>query len=171
MKKPEGLLLRPIRATDGPAITYAFSRQGWLKPPELYESYLRDQEKGIRDVIIAELNGQFAGYLTISWTANYRPFREQNIPEIIDFNVLKKYQRRGIGTALMEEAERRIRKVSPLAGIGVGVYKDYGPAQILYFHRGYRPDGNGLTVDSKPIPYGANVKVTDELVLALIKEL
>lgn len=171
MKTLEGLLLRPIRATDCPTINFAFSQQGWFKPLGLYESYVRYQEEGSRDVIIAELNGEFAGYLTINWTAGYLPFRERGIPEIVDFNVLKKYQRRGIGTALMEEAERRIRKVSSVAGIGVGVYKDYGPAQILYFHRGYQPDGNGLTVDSKPIPYGSEVKVDDGLVLSLIKEL
>jgi GNAT superfamily N-acetyltransferase len=171
MKKPTGLRLRPIHAADCQAIPYAFSQQGWKKTQGLYESYLRDQEDGTRDVIIAQVDSEFAGYLTINWQANYQPFRERQIPEIVDFNVLKKYQRRGIGTALMDEAERRIKRVSSVAGIGVGVYKDYGPAQILYFHRGYQPDGNGLTLDSQPVLYGAEITVDDALVLALTKEL
>ncbi|MEZ4847287.1 MAG: GNAT family N-acetyltransferase [Bacteroidia bacterium] len=67
---------------------------------------LNFSEEGSRDIIIAELNGEFAGYLTIKWESNYIPFKEKAIPEIVDFNVLKKFQRKGIGTALMDEAEQ-----------------------------------------------------------------
>lgn len=57
---------------------------------------------------------------------------------------MKKYQRLGIGTKLMDEAETRIKRILEYAGIGFGVYKDYGAIQILYINRGYKPDGNGL---------------------------
>ncbi|MEM6768932.1 MAG: GNAT family N-acetyltransferase, partial [Bacteroidota bacterium] len=85
--------------------------------------------------------------------------------------VLKKYQRQGIGSLLMDEAERRIRAVSRFSGIGFGITPDYGPAQILYVKRGYIPDGNGLTKDGKPLNYLDKVVIHDDLVLYLIKEL
>ena len=122
-------------------------------------------------MILAEINGSFAGYLTIKWTSDYLPFRARGIPEIVDFNVLKKFQRKGIGTVLMDEAERRIKERSSFAGIGFGVYEDYGPAQILYVKRNYVPDGRGMMKDALPLKYGERVSVDDSLVLYLIKRL
>ena len=165
------LILRAIQKEDPELITAAFKAQGWNKPLAQYRRYLAYQRIGTRDVIIAELAGEFAGYLTIQWKSDYIPFREQKIPEIVDFNVLKKFQRRGIGTELMDEAERRIKKVSKYDGIGVGVYKDYGAAQILYIKRNYIPDGNGLVINSKPVPPGTSIMVDDDVVMCLIKEL
>jgi ribosomal protein S18 acetylase RimI-like enzyme len=52
--------------------------------------------------------------------------------EIVDFNVRPDLRRRGIGTRLMDEAEALIATRSPIAGIGVGLGLDYGPAQRLY---------------------------------------
>jgi ribosomal protein S18 acetylase RimI-like enzyme len=89
----------------------------------------------------------------------------------VDFNVLKKYQRQGIGTMLMDEAENRIRKVSKFAGIGFGVTQDYGPAQILYVKRGYIPDGHGLAHNATPVHYGKLVTINDNLAFYLIKPL
>ena len=74
------------------------------------------------------------------------------MPEINDFNVVRSYRRRGIGTALMDEAETLIRERSVEAGIGVGMYADYGPAQRMYVLRGYVPDGLGLTMNHAPPP-------------------
>ncbi|MEO1655994.1 MAG: GNAT family N-acetyltransferase [Bacteroidota bacterium] len=168
MKK--GLILREIRESDCELISQAFQKQGWPKPVSQYQQYLKYQAEGSRDILIAEIQGEFAGYLTILWTSHYQPFREKQIPEIVDFNVLKKFQRQGIGTALMDEAERRIQSVSKYAGIGFGLYKDYGAAQILYVKRGYVPDGNGIVIDSQPVAPGSQVRVDDDLVFCLIKE-
>lgn len=165
------VVLRNIRPEDSAIISQAFAQQGWNKPVAQYESYLRYQAEGSRDIILAELAGDFAGYLSIVWQSGYIPFREKNIPEIVDFNVLKKYQRQGIGTALMDEAEKRIKKVSQYAGIGFGVTPDYGAAQVLYIKRNYIPDGRGLVRGSKPLTYGETVMIDDNLVFCLIKEL
>ena len=163
--------LREMRKTDCKEISESFHKQGWTKPISLYEQYLDFQKTGKRDIIIAELNQGFAGYLTIKWKSDYKPFRMKKIPEIVDFNVLKKYQRLGIGTKLMDEAEKRIKKVSNIAGIGFGVYKDYGAAQILYINRGYKPDGNGLVKDSIPLKYGEVITIDDSIVFCLTKKL
>ena len=165
------LILREIRQVDCKAISQAFLEQGWQKPVSQYEHYLELQKSGKRDIIVATIDGAFAGYLTIKWQSDYIPFREKGIPEIVDFNVLKKFQRQGIGTKLMDEAEARIKQVSRYAGIGFGVIKDYGAAQILYIKRNYIPDGNGMVKDSIPLTYGDEVVVGDDLVMCLIKEL
>lgn len=165
------LTLRAIQKKDCKTISESFEEQGWNKPTAQYEKYLDYQEEGKRDVIIAESDGEFAGYLTIIWNPDYPLFKEKSIPEIADFNVLKKYQRQGIGALLMDEAERRIQKVSEYAGIGFGVYKDYGAAQILYINRGYIPDGNGLVKDLKPLKYGEKVVIDDSIILYLTKDL
>ena len=165
------LTLRALQENDCKIIHEAFLEQGWDKPISQFQKYLEYQQAGIRDIIIAEFNNVIAGYLTIKWQSDYLPFRERDIPEIVDFNVFQKFQRLGIGTALMDEAERRIRKVSAYAGIGFGVTKDYGKAQILYIKRGYIPDGNGLVKDSKSLQYGEDVQIDDDLVFCLTKKL
>ncbi len=167
----KGVTLRNIHPSDPLLINKAFSNQGWNKPIPLYENYVKLQKNKIRDIVIAEYNGEFAGYLTINWTSDYLYFKERSIPEIVDFNVLKKFQRKGIGTVLMDEAENRIRVQSNLAGIGVGMYKDYGPAQILYNRRNYIPDGNGLILNSKPIKYGESIIMNDGVILFFTKNL
>lgn len=171
MKMKGNLELREIRKTDCKIISESFQKQGWDKPISQYEKYLQLQEKGEKDIIIAALNQEFAGYLTINWKSDHKPFQMEGIPEIVDFNVLKKYQRNGIGTRLMDEAEKRIKRVSDIAGIGFGVYKDYGAAQILYINRGYIPDGNGLVKDSIPVKYGDVITIDDSIVFFLTKKL
>ncbi|MBX2872765.1 MAG: GNAT family N-acetyltransferase [Saprospiraceae bacterium] len=165
------LHIRALEASDCEKIHQAFVAQGWKKPAAKYFKYLEMQQQGTRDFLLATYQHEFAGYLTINWTSTYLSFREKGIPEIVDFNVLKKFQRRGIGTALMDEAERRIQQVSPIAGIGFGITQDYGPAQILYIRRGYIPDGRGLLLDGETLDYGQQVIISDDLVIFLTKQL
>lgn len=165
------LNLRALKESDCKTISEAFKQQGWNKPVSLYKQYIQYQETGERDIIVAELKDVLAGYLTINWKSGYKPFREKGIPEIVDFNVFKNYQRQGIGTSLMDEAESRIKKVSDYAGIGFGITQDYGAAQILYIKRNYVPDGRGIVKDSVPLKYGENIIVNDDLVFCLTKKL
>ncbi len=165
------LLFRPLTEEDGTIISKAFELQGDNKPITLYQHYLELQKSKKLEPIIAEVDGDFAGYLAIKWTPDYPPFQEKGIPEVVDFNVLRKYQRKGIGTALMDEAERRIKQVSPVAGIGFGVFKDYGKAQILYVKRGYVPDGKGIVKDAKSLAFGEQTVIDHSLVFYLTKDL
>src|SRR5205085_2542727 len=70
-------------------------------------------------------------------------FAERGIPEIADLNVMPECRRNGAASALLDFAESLIAQTSEYAGIGVGVYDDYGPAQRLYTGRGYVFDGSG----------------------------
>lgn len=163
--------IREMHTDDCQIISDAFKEQGWNKPTEQYLEYFKEMELGVRDVLIAELDGQFAGYVTILWTSEYAPFRERGIPEIVDLNVLIRYRNCGIASLLLDEAEKRIRLISKFIGIGVGMFHDYGAAQRLYVKRGYVPDGKGIWTKDRHIGYGETVVIDDDVALYLIKEL
>jgi len=152
-------------------ISAAFLNQGWVKTIHQYEQYYQECIDNLRAVWVAEWSGEFAGYVCVKWFSDYAPFSQRDIPEISDFNVLKKYQRLGIGTALMDRVEEEIKKVSSMAGIGVGLYPDYGPAQILYVKRGYIPDGAGMFHEGVPTDLGRQIVVSDGTILYLTKHL
>jgi GNAT superfamily N-acetyltransferase len=164
-------VIRLLERQDISQIAEAFQRLGWDKPAAQYERYFDEQEQDARRVYVAFVELEFAGYLTICWTSDYEPFREEHIPEIVDFNVLPEFRRRGIGTLLMDRAEGEIAGTHPVAGIGVGMTADYGAAQRLYVLRGYVPDGRGLHFHGHPVRYGEEVRVDDDLVLYFTKKL
>jgi GNAT superfamily N-acetyltransferase len=164
-------VIRLLERRDISEIAQAFQKLGWNKPASQYERYLVQQKMNLRDVYVAFVERQFAGYLTISWESSYSLFRERNIPEIVDFNVLPGFRRKGIGTQLMDKAEREIARVSRVAGIGVGMTSDYGAAQRLYVLRGYIPDGLGMHWRGHHVHYGEEIKVDDDLGLYFTKEL
>ncbi|MFN8375078.1 MAG: GNAT family N-acetyltransferase [Anaerolineae bacterium] len=165
------LHIRLLEAQDIHPIADAFLAIGWHKPVAQYERYLTQQQTGQRVVLVAFVEDIFAGYVTIVWQSSYPPFREADIPEIQDFNVLPRFQRRGIGSRLMDEAEQRVARQSPLVGIGVGMYADYGTAQRMYVRRGYIPDGRGLFFRGHFVKPGDKVIVDDDLSLQFTKKL
>ena len=165
------LAIARLESSDIGDIAEAFAVLGWNKPAAQYEASLREQDAGARLVLVARADGRFVGYVTILWRSAYPPFAEDGIPEVNDFNVLPDVRRRGIGTALMDEAERRVAARSKIAGIGVGLFQDYGAAQRLYVRRGYVPDGRGITAHGKRLAWGDDAKIDDDLVLWLTKAL
>ena len=163
--------VRPLEENDTEAIRFAWEKAYELDRVSLIGRYLDQQSKGERLVLAAFTDGEFAGHITVLWQADYPPFAKQEIPLIQDLNVLPKFRRRRIATALVDRAEKQIRKRSKVVGIGVGMYADYGPAQRMYALRGYVPDGRGLSHLNKPVTPGKNVPVDDDLVLYMTKKL
>ena len=161
----------PLREDDPAAFEAAFSALGWSKPAAQYVRYLDEQSEGARAVLVARRDGEFLGYVTVFWASDYPTFHEAGIPEIQDFNVLPHARRQGIGTALMDAAEALIAERSPVAGIGVGLYPDYGAAQRLYVLRGYVPDGRGIAWNLTHVTPGQQVPVDDDLALYFTKAL
>jgi len=160
-----------LKESDIQPIAAAFAELGWNKPASQYERYLTEQKVGKRVVFVATVDEVFTGYVTILWESVYAPFRESGIPEIADFNILPKFRRQGIGAQLMDAAERQICERSMVAGIGVGLTRDYGAAQILYVRRGYIPDGRGISWKGNVCQYGDPVIVDDGLTLYFTKHL
>jgi GNAT superfamily N-acetyltransferase len=166
------LSIAPLISSDIAEIVAAFAVFGsGGKDRARYEGYLREQDAGVRDVLVARTENIFAGYVTVKWWPEYPPFRDSNIPEVQDLNVLPQYRRKHIGARLMDEAERRISTRSPIGGIGVALHSDYGAAQRFYVLRGYVPDARGITSHDKRVGYGDVAPVDDDLVLWLTKDL
>jgi GNAT superfamily N-acetyltransferase len=126
-----------------PLLVDAFGSANWPKPASIFEQYLQEQTENQRLVWIAMKQEQIAGYITLKWRSLYPPFQQQDIPEIMDFNVLPQFRRQGIGTALLLCAEQYAFKHHETIGLGVGLYADYGQPLQIYIKHGYKPDGRG----------------------------
>ena len=98
------LVIRTFRADDVDPLSSAFA--SWPKPHQLFKTYARRAAEGVLDMLVATVDSQVAGYLLIEPRSSYPPFAAAHIPEIADFNVLHSYRRAGVGTALMDEADR-----------------------------------------------------------------
>lgn len=110
------VVTRTLIPEDVDPLATAFA--SWPKSRELFETYARRLAQGSLDVVVAAADSQLLGYLLIEPTSSYPPFAKAGIPEIADFNVLRSQQRSGVGTALMDEAERRVAQFSDTVGPG-----------------------------------------------------
>jgi len=164
--------VRTGRAADVDVMVAVFAALGWAgKDQALYLGYLEEQESGERLLFVAEDDGAFAGYVCVRWRSSYPPFAAFGIPEIVDLNVPPTFRRRGIATELMGAAEAAIRPRSALAGLGVGLSADYGPALAFYLRQGYRPDGHGVAYAGRTVGAGESVAVDDSLTLMMTRSL
>ena len=162
--------VKQLEAYEVASIVVTFEDTVWKNTTSLMEDYLAEQVRGERIILVAYADNVFAGYVTIKWQSDYAPFAEKGVPEIKDLRVLPAFRRRGVASVLVDEAEKRIFERSPTAGIGVGMYADYGAAQRMYVRRGYVPDGLGLHYKAEPVKPGQDVRVDDDLVLYFTKE-
>ena len=173
--RTKDVFIRPLIREDIVAISKAFNQIGWNKPASLFEGYLKEQEAGERIVWMAHVHEQFAGYITLKWQSGYPSFKAENIPEIMDLNVLPHYRKMGVGSLLLDCAEKEALTKSQIIGIGVGLYAGadggYGAAQRLYIKRGYIPDGKGVTYNYEPTIPGNSYPLDDDLVLWFTKKL
>ena len=161
--------IRKMQESDIQELSRGFISQGWPSREEILTRYFKEQESGEREVLVAEVEGALAGYITILSCAKQGPFAEI-YPELSDFNVFEPFQNQGIGNLLLEEAEKRVRLISDKVTLGVGLHSGYGPAQRLYIKRGYIPDGTGVWYRNQPLEMNATIQNNDDLVLYLSKE-
>ncbi len=165
------LKIRPMIQADICAFPAAFAQQNWCKEQAQFEQYFAKQQLGLRQIFVAEVAGVVAGYATLLPEALSGPFAGCNIPEVVDFNVLIKFQKRGIGSAIMEAIENQVRQTSSKISLGVGLHSGYGTAQRLYVKRGYIPDGSGVWYNNRIHDQYADCCNDDDLVLYLSKDL
>ena len=162
--------IRKMQESDIKDLSRGFISQGWPSREEILTRYFKEQESGEREVLVAEIDGAVAGYVTILPSAKHGPFAEV-YPELSDFNVFEPFQNQGIGNLLLEEAEKRVRLISDKVTLGVGLHSGYGPAQRLYIKRGYIPDGTGVWYQNHQPAMNAVCEDIGELVLYLSKNL
>ena len=161
--------IRNMIKSDIESLSHGFMNQGWPAREEILARYFLEQESGEREVLVAEIDGVVAGYVTIFPSAKHGPFAEV-YPELSDFNVFEPFQNQGIGNLLMEEAENRVKFFSDKVTLGVGLHSGYGPAQRLYIKRGYIPDGTGVWYRNQPLEMNTTIQNNDDLVLYLSKK-
>jgi len=162
--------IRKMQESDIQDLSRGFISQGWPSREEILTRYFKEQESGEREVLVAEVEGALAGYITILSCAKQGPFAEI-YPELSDFNVFEPFQNQGIGNLLLEEAEKQVRLISDKVTLGVGLHSGYGPAQRLYIKRGYIPDGTGVWYQNHQPAMNAVCEDIGELVLYLSKNL
>ena len=162
--------IRKMQESDIQELSRGFISQGWPSREEILTRYFKEQESGEREVLVAEVEGALAGYITILSCAKQGPFAEI-YPELSDFNVFEPFQNQGIGKLLLEEAEKQVRLISDKVTLGVGLHSGYGPAQRLYIKRGYIPDGTGVWYQNHQPAMNAVCEDIGELVLYLSKNL
>ena len=146
--------------------------QGWHADISKYLTRLKDQSEGKCISLTAIYKGIPAGYVHIYITGLGGAFCGEGLPEIVDFGVLEKYRRKGIGGKLMDVAEQIAGQYADTVWLGVGLHSGYGSAQRMYVKRGYIPDGTGVWYQDKPCdPYETKIANDDDLVFFLSKRL
>ena len=164
-----GIVIRDLRQSDAQIITDEEIAQGWDATIDKYKMRLRHQAEGKAIALVAEWNGNIAGYINVYPDAKSGAFANRGYAEIVDFGVLEKYRRRGIGGKLMDVAEQIAFSYSDVVYLGVGLHSGYGSAQRMYVKRGYIPDGSGVWYRDQICEPYRDCCNDDDLVLYLSK--
>ena len=168
----DNILIRDMAQPDAQIITDEEVAQGWHQTVDKYEARLRDQKEGRAISLVAEYNGAVAGYINVYPESKGGPFDGRGYAEIVDFGVLEKYRRHGIGSRLMDAAEEIAARYSDTVYLAVGLHSGYGSAQRMYVKRGYIPDGSGVWHGSQPAwAYDREYLIDDDLCLWMSKKL
>lgn len=182
--KDSELIIRNMQESDAQIITDEEIAQGWQADAAKYLSRIKDQAEGRAVALVAELRdnrleeprpensrARIAGYINVYPNSGWGAFANMGYPEIVDFGVLEKYRKRGIGSRLMDAAEKIAAGYSDTVYLGVGLHSGYGSAQRMYVKRGYVPDGSGVWYNETVCePYAACCN-DDDLVLYFSKKL
>lgn len=165
------VLIRDLRESDARSITDEEIAQGWQASVDKYLLRLRDQAEGTSISLAAEYRGNIAGYINVYPDSKWGAFADRGLPEIVDFGVLEKYRRLGIGSRLMDTAEQIASRYADTVYLGVGLHSGYGSAQRMYVKRGYLPDGSGVWFHDRVCEPYAPCCNDDDLILYFSKKL
>ncbi len=165
------LAVRSMTGADVDDFVRGECEQGWDSTPAKLLMRLEHERAGKCVTLTAQLEEEAAGYVFVYPDSPWGAFGGTGLPEIMDFAVLEKFRRRGIGSALMDTAERIAGLYADTVYLGVGLHSGYGPAQRMYVKRGYVPDGSGVWYRNAAAEPYAVVENDDDLVLYLSKKL
>ena len=110
--------------------------------------------------------GRYIVRLTVDGQAHEQPFEIRKDPRVKAGAPDLRAQ-----FELMVDIQDRVSEVADTAGICVGIFGAYGPAQRLYVKRGYIPDGRGVCKGHVPIRRGETHVVDHDLIIWLTKSL
>lgn len=170
----QNIRVRPLQEADIAKIVIHYSFP-WSTPEStqsVWNKYYLEQQSGIRTVALLEKNHEILGYGSLLRQSECSRFLSNNIPEINAIWIHEAHRSQGFGTLLIQWIENLAKQEGyDQIGIGFGLYADYGPAQKLYFHLGFIPDGNGVTYAGQPTIPGQSYPLDDEFILWLVKDL
>ena len=176
-KHQEGLQLETIKirkayADDLTALLTLSQELNLARDIGYFEQVLGSDDAKDQCVFLAERDDVPLGFVVLNWVPKYGYYKSLGCSEIQDLNVLPVYRNRGIGSILVKSAEAEAReKGHEQIGISVGLTASYGPAQRLYVHMGYVPDGYGVTYDRQAVTHGEFRSIDDDLCLMMVKGL
>lgn len=136
---PLGVLVRDVTDADLPAL------ERTLQGGSAHAHHRGQARLGRRDHLLAvDADGTPLGTAHVRW-AGFGQEDERaaapHLPEIAGVGVHPEHRSRGVGSALLAEAERRIARLGhPASALGVAV--DNPRARALYERRGYRDTGH-----------------------------
>jgi len=134
-----GFLVREARREDLPRIIYI----NRVTLPENYPEWFFEEhlEKWGRAFLVAEVDGEVVGYIMTRveyGSSVFNPLKLVRKGHIVSLAVLPRYRRRGIGSALLREALRRLREVYSCEEAYLEVRVSNEPAINLYKKYGFQ---------------------------------
>ena len=164
--------IRTLESDDAEIIASEERTQGWVDATaDKYYMRLRDMREGRAIALAADYCGKVAGYINVYPNSPWGAFGGKGLPEIVDFGVLAKFRRHGIGSKLMDTAEVIAKEYADTVYLGVGMHSGYGSAQRMYVKRGYIPDGSGVWFGERVCEPYSDCCNDDGLILYLSKAL
>ena len=164
------ITVRDLAESDPKVFAEGERAQGWEADESKLEKRLAEREEGRAICLAADWCGEPAGYVSVYPKYEHGAFAGR-LPMIVDFAVLEKFRRRGVGGKLMDIAEEIAGKFSDEVGLGVGLNSGYGSAQRMYCKRGYLPDGSGVWYRDRVCGEYEDCRNDDDLVLYFSKKL
>lgn len=140
--KPSQILQVSLPITIRPATHQHITRLEWHGQfrhlRNLFRHSYREQQAGRRLLLIAAVDEYPVGRLFLQWVSSNPTLADgRTRAYLYSFQVHEMLQGRGIGTALLQEAESRIQ-ARHYRQILIAVAKDNPRAQMLYQRFGYR---------------------------------
>ena len=133
-RPPDVVEVRPCSAED-----LAELRSTWPIAADVAGRHFARQRSGAQTLMVAWQHGEAMGSVVIRWrSAELAEIgsRYPGVIEVAHLQVRSDHRRRGVGTCLMQAAERQVRlRKAPWIGLGVGV--ENPQAAALYEHLGY----------------------------------
>ena len=163
--------VRSMAPEDARILYETYLSYGWHPEMKTYEDYYSEQESGQRPVFIAEYEGRVAGICTLVLKPKEGPLAGKGWLEIVDLCVFFHLHQKGIGSRLLDVAEREASQIADHVFLAVGVHSGYGAAQRLYVSRGYNFDGSGVWYKGKQLEQYAPCNNDDDLLLFMAKAL
>lgn len=167
----ESYIVRTMEERDVQELVQGEIAQGWQATDDKYLLRLKDQREEKCIALIVECGHSAVDYVSVYFNQLAGPFVDSGYPEIVDLGVLEKYRKLGVGSLLMDTAEKIAFEISDGICIGVGLHSGYGSAQRMYVKRGYIPDGSSVWYRDAVCEQYAECCNDDDLVLYFSKQI